>query len=298
MSLLSSTQGTPDRVWSLVVAVGHCGAALPRSEADQWLNPGFMRQNILIKEKPEAVAQTVNAATSLGALMAYAGELRLAHGCPTDSEAAFRDWAHDQLVILNSAEKDAVVLETYAWIAAHSVKEGSVHWVHEWSPKHLADAAAGALAEGSDDDQGPRVNTTKLPALRRWLEYLGLITALPLGGRVQHPAAAARLSREIERSGLPKGQPIDAREFLEVVRARMPYLDGGRMFEQAARRTGVVTDSRQLSPLLTAALHDLHDADLISLGVHGDASDVTRLAPSQSHKVRGFQFVILNEAEA
>ena len=298
MSLLSSTQGTPERVWSLVTTVGQCGGTLPRSECDEWLNPGFKRGDIMVQEKNEAVGQTVNAATSLGALIAESGELRVTHDCPTGSEAAFRDWIHGRLASLDSVEKDAVVMETYAWIAANSVKEGSLLWVHEWSQKDLVDSAAMALTEGDDDDEGPRVNTTKLPALRRWLEYLGLMTDLPVGARVQHPTAAARLSRELERSGLPKGRSLDAREFLDVVRARMPYLDGGRMFEQAARRRGVVIDNRQLSPLLTAALHDLHDADLITLGVHGDASDVTRFAPGQPHKVRGFQFVILNEPEA
>ncbi len=298
MSLLSSTQGTPERVWSLVSAVANCGGALGRADADEWLNPGFTRKELVVQEKPEAVAQTVNAATSLGALLAEGGQLRLAEGCPTISEATFRDWVHDRLVSLDSAEKDAVVLETYAWIAVNSVAEGSLLWVSDWPQKEFVDAAGGALAAGEDDDAGPRLNTTKLPSVRRWLEYLGLMTGLPLSGRLLHPTTAARLGRELRRAGLPSSVRIDAREFLQTVRSRMPYLDGGRMFDQAARRTGAVTDNQQLSPLLTAALHDLHDADLITLGVHGDASGVTRMAPSLVHKIRGFQFVVLNEAEA
>ena len=293
MSLLSSTQGTPDRVWSLVRLAAALGGELPRGEADDWLNPGFRRGQTLVQDKPEAMGQVVNAATSLGALVAEGGALRLAEGCPGEDEAAFRDWAHDRLAALDGAQKDAVVLETYAWIGARSVAEGSLLWTHAWTREAFVDAADKALPEGADDDGPVRVNTTKLPALRRWLEYLGLMTALPIANSPPHPSAAPRLARELARAGV-RGR-MSADTFLQLVAGRMPYLDGGRTFDQAARRNAIPINPRQASPLLTEALHDLDDAGVIKLGILGDSGAVMRLDPNAVHKVSSFQFVDILE---
>jgi hypothetical protein len=295
MSLLSSTQGTPDRVWSLVRLTAALGGELPRANADGWINPGFRRGETLVQDKPEAVGQVVNAAVSLGALVSDAGMLRLTLGCPGDDEGAFRDWAHDRLASLDSAEKDAVILETYAWIAAQSVREGSLLWTHTWTREAFVDAADKALPEGSDDDGPVRVNTTKLPALRRWLEYLGLMTALPIANSPPQPSAAPRLARELARAGLATAGRLSAREFLDKVKSRMPYLDGGRMFDQTAKRNGIAVNPLQASPLLTEALHDLEDAGLISMQVLGDGGGVIRLDPGATHKISSFKFVDLHE---
>lgn len=294
MSLLSATQGAPDRVWALVCALRSAGGVAPRAFADDWLNPGFERRETLVQEKPEAAAQTVYAAASLGAVATDDGQLTVASDCPV-REAEFRDWTHDRLAALDSGEKDAVVLETYAWMAAESDRQGSTRWMQEWTRDRFADEADKALPEGADDDGQRRVNTTKMPALRRWLEYVGLMTSLPLPNALPQAAPTARLIRELRRDGAPTGQEIAAAEFLARLARRCPYLDGGRMFEAAARRIGHRPEPRRLSPLLTAALHDLDDAGLLSLGVRGDSGDVYRMAPNQPHRIQSVQFVVLNE---
>src|SRR3546814_3541496 len=55
--------------------------------------------------------QVLGAATSLGAVEADAATLRLTPACCVTSYATFCDWVHDTLIALDSADKDAVVLE-------------------------------------------------------------------------------------------------------------------------------------------------------------------------------------------
>ena len=73
MSLLSSTQGTPERVWSLIAALSASKGEIDRADAVKWLNPGFLKDNNEYSEKPDAFNQTLGAATSLGAIEAERG---------------------------------------------------------------------------------------------------------------------------------------------------------------------------------------------------------------------------------
>src|SRR3546814_8755062 len=95
MSLLSSTQGTPERVWSLVSVIAGNGGALCKADAATWLNPGFTRNGESVQEKPTAFGQVLGAATSLGAVEADAEMLRLNNSCCVASYAAFCDWVND-----------------------------------------------------------------------------------------------------------------------------------------------------------------------------------------------------------
>src|SRR3546814_14492945 len=81
MSLLSSTQGTPERVWSLVSVIAGNGGTLSKADAAAWLNPGFTRNGESVQVKPTAFSQVLGAATSLGAVEADAATLRLTPAC-------------------------------------------------------------------------------------------------------------------------------------------------------------------------------------------------------------------------
>src|SRR3546814_5684360 len=137
MSLLSSTQGTPERVWSLVSVIAGNGGALCKADAAAWLNPGFTRNGESVQEKPTAFGQVLGAATSLGAVEADAAMLRLNPSCCVASYAAFCDWVHDTLVALDSADKDAVVLETFAWLAVEVDRQGAAGWIR--SEEHTSE---------------------------------------------------------------------------------------------------------------------------------------------------------------
>src|SRR4051812_6002045 len=109
MSLLSSTQGTPERVWSLIAAIAANGGVLERAEATEVLNPGFTREGKDVREKPDFFNQALNAGTSLGAIEIHEDKLRLSPSCTAKNYISFCDWIHGRLVALDSREKDAVV---------------------------------------------------------------------------------------------------------------------------------------------------------------------------------------------
>lgn len=296
MSLLSSTQGTPERVWSLIAALSASGGEIERADATSWLNPGFMRNGSEFKEKPEAFSQTLGAATSLGAVEAVKGALRVGSTFHAEAYPDFADWTHDRLVAMSNDEKDAVVLETYAWMAVESDRQGSIGWVHDWTRDAFADAADKALPEGADDDGQRRINTTKLPAWRGWLLFLGLLVPMP-PPMPPHPSARVRAARELARCTLPRNQEIPAETFLKALAARLPYLDGGRMFVETVQRIGYGPAPGRLSPLMSATLRSLHDEGLIELWLRGDAGSVVRLTGSPTHKVQSFHAVVVKGSE-
>lgn len=292
MSLLSSTQGTPERVWSLIAAVSARGGEIERSEAVKWLNPGFMKDGDEHKEKSDAFNQTLGAATSLGAVEAEKGAIRVSRTFHAEAYLEFADWTHDRLVGLSNDEKDAVILETYAWMAVESDRQGAIGWVHDWTRDAFADAADKALSEGADDDGQRRINTTKLPAWRGWLLFLGLLVPMP-GTMLPHPSAEARAAREIGRISLPRNQEIPADNFLKAFAARLPYLDRGRMFAEAAQRIGYAPAPGRLSPLLSATLRGLHDEGFIEMRLQGDAGSIVQLNELATHKVKSFHAVVI-----
>jgi hypothetical protein len=288
MSILSSTQGTPERVWSLISALSVNGGVLPRSEAAELLNPCFIQGGQIVRD--DGFNQTLGAATSLGVIEADQSTLRLNPSCSANDYSAFADWVHSRLVSLDSGEKDAVLLQTYAWMAVESQRTGSVSWVHERANSTFADDADKALPDGTDDDGARRINTTKLPSLRRWLVFIGLMVPMPTS--TPHPAADARAARELRLADVKRGAEISADEFLNVLKLRLPYIDGGSMFLEAAKRVGHTPTPRRLSPLLSATVRNLHDEDIIELRIRGDAGDVIELSDTP-HRVKSFHAVIV-----
>ncbi|TBA94346.1 hypothetical protein ELH55_34220 (plasmid) [Rhizobium ruizarguesonis] len=296
MSILSSTQGTPERVWSLVSIIAAGDGELERSEASDWLNPGYMKDQQKIVEKGEAFGQVLGAATALGAVQAEGKLLRLHPTCPTTDIAAFADWCHEQLCSLASDQKDAVILETYAWVASRSLELRETRWFGVMSRDEFADAAARALPDGKDDDGDRRINTSKLASWRRWLRFFGLMEELPLPVARSQPSSTLRLAKEISRSSLPRETVIPADDFLAAFRTTMPYLDGGQMFAEYMRRQGINAAPKTLSPILSSALRDLHDAGTIELKTLGDLSSYVRMTGDSKHGVSDFYAVEIRGA--
>ncbi|WP_064713575.1 hypothetical protein [Rhizobium bangladeshense] len=296
MSILSSTQGTPERVWSLVSIIAANDGTIARAEASDWLNPGFSRDLQKVVEKPEAFGQTLGAATALGAVQVDGKLLQLHPSCPRGDIASFADWCHDQLCALASEEKDAVILETYAWVCARSLALRETRWFGVMPAAEFADSADRALPDGSDDDGERRINTSKLASWRRWLRFFGLMEELPLTAAKSHPSATLRFEREIARSALPRDTAIPADEFLAAFRSAMPYLDGGRMFSESLRKQGMAVDPKILSPVLSSALRDLHDAGTIELAILGDLSSYIVMTGDSNHRVGQFHAVAIRGA--
>ena len=121
--------------------------------------------------------------------------------------------------------------------------------------------------------------------------FLGL--ALDLPGDRYHPYVAPRLARELVLSNLPRGEQIPIRQFLDFVAERMPYLDGGELYNSAAEKLGLPTKGRALSPIFSSALRDLNEEGLLELGARSDATGLVNLANDRFSSVKATQYVTL-----
>ena len=291
MTLLSSPQGTPERVWSLVAGLSSLGGTLHRADYDGLLNPGFERDGNEVKAKPTLAADAHNAALSLNLVESSRDQVTLSVTPPEDF-MGFADLVHDRLVALESGGADSTILEGFAWIVAETDRQGGLEWIYQSGRDEFADKANEGLA-------GKEMNTTKAVAWRRWLMFIGLGVAMPHDRNApDYPSPAARIARELERSGLVSGAKLPASEFLKLLTQRMPYLDRGRLFLQACQRMGHVSTSGRLSPLLSAALRDLHDDHTLHLVPSGDAAERVRLSEDSAHTIDAFTTVIVFPGEA
>lgn len=304
MSVLSNPQGTPERVWSLVAGVASLRkdseqrASIKRATLEACFNPGYQNNGRTIEARAEFFNNTFGAATSLSLLEVVDGAVMLCEDVEATSYAALADCVHDRLCCTameaHTAKPDAVILEAYAWMAARSGQEGDLNWVYDLTRDQFADEANQALAE---DGRERAINTTKIVAWRRWLLFIGLSVPMPRDW-VDYPLPASRLARELCRNGLRAGQALSAQDFLAILSQRLPYLDGGRLFERACQRIGYKRDERRLSALTSGALRDLHDAGVLDLRISGDSPNTIGLSYDPAHAVQTFDEVVILEGES
>jgi hypothetical protein len=288
MSVLSSPQGTPERVWSLVAGLAALGGECDRPTFDALLNPGYMKDGVLVRAKDNLAANALGAASSLGLVEARRDKAVLAASLNPGDASAFADYVHDRLSSLKPGETDSAILEAYSWLAAESDRQGGLGWIYDIGREQFADDANAALV-GEDD--GRLINTTKVVAWRRWLAFVGLGVPLPISNTPDFPTPTPRLARELERAGISPGTVMPAEQFLTLLAGRMPYLDRGRLFAQACQRIGYTPSGRRLSPLLSVALRDLHDDGTLKLTLSGDASTHIQLAEDHAQSIDAFTAV-------
>ena len=94
------------------------------------------------------------------------------------------------------------------------------------------------------------------------------------------------------------GVELPIADVLDVVSARMPYLDGGRITSALpANRGATARQGRHLSSVLSVALRDLHDERRLNLRVMGDATDLRELAPDPLHEVASVKSIVILEPD-
>jgi len=273
MSLLTDTQGTPERVWSTMSAVAAANGLLDRDDLQALLNPNFVRNGQERAPTDSAPKQAIGASVSLGLITLENGRYRLGVE-PAPDYATFTDRVHARLCSINASDPDYLVLETYAWMLLEIDKRQSLLWTAESAP-NFAKAAENDI--GNPVGGELRINPTKITPWQRWIQVMDLAIDLP-GNLGFYPTLTGRLVREIEGMDLPKDTEIPFGNFLAAAARAMPYIDGGALHELVLKKTGQKTDSRRLSRLLSMGLRDLADASRIELVIRGDAINTFELA--------------------
>lgn len=274
MSVLSSPQGTPERVWSLIGALNALGGEASREDFSALLNPGYMRGGDLVKADPALAADATGAAGALGLFERAGSQVRLPDGERPLTPSQLADRAHDVLCQAKADDADRVILEAYAWLVATSAQRQDINWMFDVGQKEFADMVDAGLI--GDDKGGRLMNSTKITPWRRWLRFLGLGAPMP-DGTIDFPTPATRIALELKRAGVREGTTLPAEEFLWLLARRCPYLDRGRLFVQACERIGFTPPPRGLSALLSCGLRDLQADGVISLNLSGDAADSVSL---------------------
>ena len=286
MTLLSSPQGTPERVWSLVAGLSALGGTAQRPTYEALLNPGFQRNGSEVSAKATLAADAHSAALSLNLIKSSRDQVSLSIAAPNNF-TGFADLVHDLLLVDNDTNVDTAILEGFAWVVAESDHQGGLEWLYSIGRDDFADKINAGLT-------GKEMNPTKAVAWRRWLAFLGLTVAMPIDSNApDYPFPSTRIARELQREEISPRTSMPAIDFLALISRRMPYLDQGRLFKQACQRMGYAANSGRLSPLLSAALRDLHDNQTLRMIASGDAAERIRLHEDATHPIDTFATVVI-----
>lgn len=280
MSILSSPQGTPERVYALLSTKRVLETAT-HEELNQMLNPGVRTNGEERRVQPAVVDNIFGAARSLG----Y-------DDTSLKEPVSYMQWSdevHDQLAGLPEDDLDAVLLRAFAWAVVESDRHRHIGWFIGGKADELSDAISAGLRINAGDQ--PAMNSTKLTAWRRWMMLLGLLARVPVSSMREVPIPTRRLARELERGGFKPGEKVEADDFVARVASRMPYLDGGALFAAAADKMGHRRSPTSLSPPFSLALQELHDRNVIQLRAMGDQSKAMRLSGDATHLLSSFHFV-------
>lgn len=292
MALLSATQGSPERVWSLTQVLNAHGGKTTSRNLSAWMNPCFTGVDAG-NDQSMALSQTLDAARGLGIIRSAGtgdGEVELIVDIP-EKFAEFPKLIHSLLLGSQSEDADYRLFEVFACVVMLSQKKGNTLWTRS-KAEEFADQINKALVEAGDNDAEKSMNPTKLPPWRRWMTFLGLQIQILKGEYVPYTTAA--LEREVINN-LPKGQEISAKDLLSEISKKMPYLDAGEIHEKVCKRSGFEADASVCSPILSAALIEMEDDKKIKITAVGDtAGYVSLVLPSTGNK-RSFSLIQVSD---
>ncbi len=291
MSILSQPQGTPERVWSLVNGIQAIGGTLSPDDFGALLNPGYVRDGAKVIAERTLAQDATGVSTSLRLIVKEGNSFHCALEQSLTHEA-FPDLIHDILINTPDEESNSTILNAYAWLVAESHKQKDLSWSTFKDTKSFVEDMLEGLT-GDDDDGARPMNTTKLPAWRRWVVFLGLCESLPglVNAPFWHFSPARRIKKELQRANVPEGQTITGSELLRVIANRCPYLDGGRKYQKACSKMGYVHGQRELSAALTVGLRELEAEEVLEFGLLGDSSDALLMVPDPTLRTNSFNRV-------
>ena len=170
MSLLTATQGSAERVWSLLRLLYAHPQGLSRDEIVGWMSPRFNKDAVVVEDQLSAVKQTIEAALSIE-MIRHEGKAYVLNAEPLESITQFADTVHDKLCNVAASAPDAVLLEGLAWVLVKSEKEGAFLWFSDAGREGVAAEIQAGLPAREDDFKEDRINPTKMPYWRRWLWF-------------------------------------------------------------------------------------------------------------------------------
>lgn len=301
MSLLSDTQGSPERVWSLLGLLTSHGGELERDQVLEWLVPTIRRVSggsatLTALPNRSAAQQTIGAAVSLGLVESSSNLVRLLLAEVPANLDTFRDLVYSKLLQTTANDPDYLILEVFCWYVVRCESLGGTEWASELTRDAIAD---GVVKDLQTTDRGAdRIfNATKVPFWRNWATFVGLGIEFPISSTPSfHPYVYSRLATELKSLADTLGydKELEATSFLDALALRMPYLDRGAMFRALSAAMKLPVRQSQISLILSTAIRELHDEGKLTVNAPGDATGTVQLAPDLVHKLKYIKTVTIN----
>ena len=163
MSLLSDTNHTPQRIFSLLCLLDTQGGELEFETIKTWLKPEI-RGSGQQRSEDVNIRQLLGATASLG-MIEPAGHNRyhLSVHVPESLEA-FADLVHDRLVEVSDDHPDSIVLEAFAAMLALTELQQGTAWLDDTAKTRALqiDEAVRRDTSDSEDENSLRFNSTKI----------------------------------------------------------------------------------------------------------------------------------------
>jgi len=299
MSLLSDTQGSPERVWSLLGLLAAHEGELGREQVLEWLVPSIRRGGgttaTAATPNRSAAQQTIGAAISLGLVESVSDTLRLpSTGIPATFEA-FADLVHSVLLQTTLEDPNYLILEVFCWYVARCEVSGGTDWSFDWTRDAIADTVVKDL-QTANRGKDRIFNSTKVPFWRNWATFIGLGIEFPGSLTSFYPYLYSRMERELGPLAGTFGynREIEASAFLDALALRMPYIDRGTMFRSVSTAMKLPIKDWEISLVLSTAIRELHDEGALTVKAPGDATAVVQLAPDVIHKLKYIKTIKVN----
>jgi len=285
MSILSSPQGRPERVYSLYRARTVVSPEITNVLMRPFLSPGFESDGETIIMKQELLADVFGAAQvfDLPEMATQTREFPLSY-------ENFLDRLHSKLASLDANHIESVLLRSFAFFVVKSEREGNTSWLDE-NRQGIEDQITSALSSISDDSIA--MNSTKFTAWRKWMVALGLMVPNPRAKSLEILDVSGRLERELRGPSFENVGVMSAKDFLGRVARTMPYLDGGVMYNELSQSLSVTPRQGVVSRVLSYALQDLHTDRVLSLSLQGDGAGSYQLKGDDLHERQSFMEVDL-----
>jgi len=264
------------------------GGTMHRDELQMWLQPDAKEY------KGGLLEGTIGVATSLGYVHTIGSQVGIVYGGSLESPSILADAVHARLRECGEDDVDRVVFQTFAWFAVECDRRSGTAWISEMTVNDLVGEIDKVLRIG-DTREDRYFNSTKYAPWRNWIEFTGLATPL---ARITdfHPYIAERLNREVHEVGRELGfeRDIDIDEVLLSLARRMPYLDGGRVFNALCRKSAWNPPETQISYLLSDGLRELNEMGAIEISSLGDARGIRTLTPDETSPIRTVKMIKIN----
>ncbi len=265
---VNELQARPARVEAVVLSLRTMGGSIGQADLAQLIAPDG---------KGAAVESVLRVLEHLGAVRCAGAEVRLEKAWREgDLEEVRWKFATGLLRAATAEDTNVRFSRFYAWLLCRP------EVTHR--PGDTKDVVAdfnNELSLASDDG----FNAEKVGPFEAWVETFGL-GWIPAGFPVQ-PVPTDLLARDVPRAF--KRKSMDAHAFVRELATRWPFLDGGAIFRMIP---GHARFDTRLTPGLSAALRELHDAGVVTLETGHDVASDVKLA-DQQHSIMSFHKVVL-----